>query len=529
MSAVAFPPPPAVFRPAPATWLLAPVAALFLYLVFAAGLEHLVHVWRTREEYSYGFIIPIVVAFLVWQRKDRLERIRPAGSWIGVGLVAGGIAVGLAGKLAWSPLIVNYGFLLAVWGLAAAYLGWAGLRVIAAPLAMLLLMLPLPEFVLVALSQELQLLSSRLGVALIRMCDISVYLEGNVIDLGSMKLQVVEACSGLRYLFALMTLALIAAYFFNGALWKRAVIFLSSIPITVLMNSVRIALVGLTVEHFGRDAAEGLLHDFEGMVVFMGCVGLLVAQMWLLARIGRNRLPLRSAFGLDLPASAPAGTPRRRGPIPVPALAAVGALGLAAATNAVSAERVMERPARRAFAEYPLQVGDWRGRNIPMEREHLELLRPDDYLLADFLGAAGKPVNLFVAYFATQTDDRAPHSPRACIPGAGWEIAHLSRRELGTVRHAGVPLVVNRAVIRRGEQTQLVYYWLHQGGRAVTNEYAAKLHVLRNTVLRGRSDGSLVRFVTPIFPAEGEAGADARLTAFAAAAVPGLLGNYLPD
>ena len=105
------------------------------------------------------------------------------------------------------------------------------------PLFFLVFMIPLPNFLLNNLSTKLQLISSELGVAVIRLFDISVYLEGNVIDLGVYKLQVVEACSGLNYLFPLMSLSFIMADLYKAPFWKRAIVFLSSIPITIIMNS----------------------------------------------------------------------------------------------------------------------------------------------------------------------------------------------------------------------------------------------------------------------------------------------------
>src|SRR5207249_6025920 len=191
------------------------------------------------------------------------------------------------------------------------------------PLMILFFMVPLPNFLYQGLSAQLQLLSSKLGVSVIRLCDISVFLEGNVIDLGNYKLQVAEACSGLRYLFPLMALGFIAAYFFKGALWKRAIIFLSTIPITILMNSLRIGVIGVMVEHWGRAAAEGFLHDFEGWVIFMTCTVVIVGEMWLLAKIGSNKHSLREVFGVDLPARVAPGTPTRYRSVPKPFLGAL--------------------------------------------------------------------------------------------------------------------------------------------------------------------------------------------------------------
>ena len=156
------------------------------------------------------------------------------------------------------------------------------------------------------LSLRLQLISSEIGVWVIRMAGISVFLEGNVIDLGSYQLEVAQACSGLRYLFPLMTLSVLIAYTFGGAYWKRTVVFLSSIPLTVLMNSVRIGIIGITVDRWGPGMAEGVLHEFEGWVGFMVSAVLVV-----LIAIGLNRLGRRkgvAAAGAATPAAAPAAT-----------------------------------------------------------------------------------------------------------------------------------------------------------------------------------------------------------------------------
>ncbi len=116
-----------------------------------------------------------------------------------------------------------------------------------------------------------------------RLLGISVYLEGNVIDLGSYKLEVAEACSGLRYLFPLMSVGAIMAYLINGKAWARVVVFASTIPIAILMNSFRIGVIGVLVDRYGTEQATGILHFFEGWVVFMICLALLTLEAWTLA------------------------------------------------------------------------------------------------------------------------------------------------------------------------------------------------------------------------------------------------------
>ena len=136
----------------------------------------------------------------------------------------------------------------------------------------LFFMLPLPQVLYLPLSLKLQTISSELGVALISLFGVPVFLEGNVIDLGSYQLQVAEACSGLRYLFPLMSFGFLFAVLYRGPTWHKLVLFFSTIPITILMNSVRIAIVGMLVSFFGTEQAEGFLHFFEGWVIFIVCI-----------------------------------------------------------------------------------------------------------------------------------------------------------------------------------------------------------------------------------------------------------------
>ena len=125
------------------------------------------------------------------------------------------------------------------------------------------------------------------------------YREGNVIDLGPIQLQVVEACSGIRYLFPLMALTLLCAYLYRESLWKRVLLVLSSIPISILLNGFRIGAIGVLVETYGGSAAEGFSHFFEGWVFFVASLGLLCAEMWILARVGSSatRRPFAQLIG----------------------------------------------------------------------------------------------------------------------------------------------------------------------------------------------------------------------------------------
>lgn len=516
---------PVVWKTSPALWALIALSLLAAIGAFLPALHFMVATWDQVPEFGYGYFIPFVSAYLIWQCSDRLRLRDCQGAWSGLWLVFAGLLLGLLGGLSAIRMTSQYGFVLALFGIAVTWLGWQGTRIIAAPLAMLVFMIPLPQFLLRELSEQLQLLSSQLGVALIRLFDISVFLEGNVIDLGSMKLQVVEACSGLRYLFPLLVLGVIAAYLFRATMWKRVVLVLSTIPMTILINSLRIGLIGVTVDRWGPGMAEGLLHDFEGFAMFMLCIALLGAEMALLTRIGERR-PLREAFDVDGPPAPPADALVGFRSVPLSAIGAGTLVACVALVLAFQPTREQTRPPRTMFAEFPLQLpGGWQGRADTLSPDIVAWLATDDYLLADFTRPNSPGVNLYSAYYATQSGGGSAHSPRTCIPGDGWTIDALAE---ATVPAGQGTLQVNRAIIERAGQRRLVYYWFDERGRNLTNELQVKWYILRDGIVRNRSDGALVRLVTPIAASEGEAGADRRLSQFLGAVQPRLSG-FLPQ
>lgn len=365
-------------------------------------------------------------------------------------------------------------------------------------------------------------------MAVIRLFDISVFLEGNVIDLGTFKLQVVEACSGLRYLFPLMSLAFLAAYLFQAALWKRAIIFLSSIPVTILMNSFRIGVIGVLVEYGGKEQAEGFLHDFEGWIIFMACTAILVAEMWLLSRIGKDKCPLGETFGLVFPEPTPKDADIQYRHVPKQLFVVVAVLIITAFAGQMVETRKEIISDRTDFSTFPMTLGEWKGRPDKLEQIYLDSLKLDDYIISNYLNEEGQRVNFYIAYYASQRTGESAHSPRACIPGGGWKIDKLTQKQLNLVSTSGVPVSVNRLVIKRGEYSQLVYYWFQQRGRIITNEYLVKWYLFWDSLTKNRSDGSLVRLTTFVKPGEDLADADKTLVDFSRLVVP-LLGEYIPE
>jgi exosortase D (VPLPA-CTERM-specific) len=505
--------------------LLACVSVLICLAVFSESLLELVRRWTAQEEYSHGFLIPVIVAWLLWTRRDTILASIGRPSWTGPVFILVAAVMQIVGKLSALYMLSQLGFIVALIGITLGLGGYSLLKVTAVPIIFLIFAIPLPYFIDAMLSFRLQLISSQLGVFFIRLFQIPVYLEGNVIDLGVYKLQVVEACSGLRYLYPLMSLGFLAAYFFQAPLWQRTLVFLSTIPITIVMNSLRIGLVGVLVNSWGPQDADGALHMFEGWIIFIACAGVLVTEMYLLARFRSGK----GLFEVFHPPKVLTSLPQGQGSFSLSRAPLVSCILLICAVG-LAGHFVSTRnevfPERSLFAVFPTTLGEWRGRPATLDAETEKALGLTDYILSDYAKKDGRGVNLYVAYYASQRSGISPHSPSVCIPGNGWQITDLERTNY-TSSDSRVTLPLNRVVIGRGSSKQIVYYWFDERGMKIANEYVSKLYLLRDAMFKNRTDGALVRLTTPVYPGENEIDAEKRLQEFTKIVVPNLNG-YLP-
>lgn len=506
------------------------VLASLALLVFAFqdGLEHLIVRWNTQEEYSHGYLIPLVSAYLIWQRRDFLNTLEFKSSWMPIGLVALGLLISVVGEISALYILIHFAIVLIILAMAWSLMGWNAFKHVLFPLGLLIFAVPLPYFLEATLTADLQLISSKLGVAFIRLFGIPVLAEGNVIDLGIYKLQVVEACSGLRYMYPLMGVGFIIAYMYQVEMWKRILVFLSTIPITILMNSLRIGIIGILVENWGTEMAEGFLHYFEGWIIFIACLAILLLEMWILNHIGSKPVSFSRVF--VLPTSPDVGdegeqeSRPRRIQAPFIACLVLIAFSLVIVKSVSSREEVV--PERDLFVTFPLKIGDWRGDQDNLAPIVYDKLGLTDYVLNNYSNGKAPPINFYVAYYESQRKGVSPHSPRVCVPGGGWSITALERVRLNLADSEN-GMAVNRAVVQNGLHRQLVYYWFKQRGRDIANEYWMKWYLLSDSLTRNRTDGSLVRLTTPILPNEKEADAEARLLEFLSLVNP-KLNEYIP-
>jgi exosortase D (VPLPA-CTERM-specific) len=497
-------------------------------IMYSSTTTYLLSKWN-MDDFTYSYFIPLVVAYLIWEKRHELAEETAKPSWAGLTPALCGVLLYWMGELGGEYTIMFISLWLLAVGALWSIFGWQKLRVIAFPIMLLLAMIPPPAALYGALTLRLKLLSSQIGVVMLQMCGMSAYREGNVIDVGFTKLQVVDACSGLRYFFPLIVLAILLAYFFKGAVWKKILLALSAIPVSIVTNSMRIASVGFLYQFMGPAAAEGFFHDFSGWFIFMISLGILLLEIALLKRIfpDKKSVTYRENFTVS------SVTHSREYPVSTGIFRFISIqfliIALLMGVSAAAVQGVSGRdrtPLKKPFSAFPNSLGGWTAKKQTLEKMYLDVLELNDYLLADFRNSKGETINSYVAFNDFQSKGKASHSPSTCLPGSGWE---LRKPDVISVKDGnGRSLQINRALMVMGSDRRLAYYWFDQRGRNLTDLYQIKLYNVVDSITQNRTDGALIRLITPLAENEKPENADIRMKEFMGHFNPEL-SKFLPD
>ncbi len=249
-------------------WKGAVILALTGWL-YASILGRLVAQWWQDPNFSHGFFVPAFALFVLWQDRSRLVSLPRAPSSWGLLILAMALCVLVVGVLGAELFVSRVSLLLLIAGLVVSFLGWNYFRAVLFPWAFLILMIPIPAIIFNQITFPLQILASKVAATVLPLAGVPVLREGNVINLPAMPLEVAEACSGIRSLLSLATLAIIYGYLMETRKWVRVVLALASVPIAVAANSLRIVGTGLLVQYWDPNKAEGFFHAFSGWLIFV--------------------------------------------------------------------------------------------------------------------------------------------------------------------------------------------------------------------------------------------------------------------
>jgi len=538
----------------PINWLRIFIYGILLAVIYYSSLKWLVIVDWNREDYNYAYLIPLIFIYLLWEKRKVINETPSINSWVSILLLCFGLIIFWLGELSGEFFTLYISFWIVIVSLFWLHLGWQKIKKIAFPLIFLLSMFPLPHFLYKNVTFSLQLISTKLGVGLLHLYGMSAYREGNIIDVGFTQLQVVEACSGLRYVFPLLILSILIAYFYKDRLWKSLIIILSSIPISIIMNSLRIAITGILYELWGARVAEGFFHGFSGWLIFIGALAIMLAEIWILKKIPSLSDKLEARDEARETKNERRGTKDEGGETkdegrrtkdevkdskpklitshfslltflkPPQFIVAIFLLGLTLGLS-YGIEFREKIPIARPLNQFPLEINEWVGKFEVMEEEFIRQLDLSDYVIIDYQNKAGKQVNFYVAYYESQRKGESIHSPETCLPGSGWEF-----REAGTTIipiNGSKKIKVNRAFMVKPGIRELVYFWFPQRGRNLTNAYELKIYTFWDALTKQRTDGALVRIITPVYKDEDLKDAEFRLLGFTRDVLP-ILSQFLP-
>ncbi|HEU5321300.1 MAG TPA: exosortase W [Methylomirabilota bacterium] len=472
-------------------WLVGGAVGLLavgVALLYAPVLAFLARTWRTNDVYSHGALVPLIALYLVWVRRDRLAGLplAPAGT-AGAAVMVTAVALLLLGRLAAVMLLQEISLLVLIVGLVCWLLGPSHLRVLALPVAYLVFMMPVFGEGTDWIHWPFQLLAANIGIGLLQGLGFPAFREAQFIHLPLVTLEVADACSGVRYLISVVAVGVPLAYLTQRT-WRRRVSLVAvGVVIAIVFNGLRVALIGVWV-YYGGEIVHGPFHVLQAMfVAWIGFVALF-ATAWALGRergAPAFRPPPRAPGAAVLPAA------RRRWTV---------AWGLALAAVVGTWTVIALRPVTPVFPGAELRalpdtLGAWRGEAADVEAATLRVPGADEELARVYHDPAGRSVRLYVAYFASQSQDRDLVNHRS-------KDLHQDAVEIEVAGDEGRTYRLNRAVRQEGRHPQVVIFWYDLNGRILANRYLAKVTTAFDGLWYGRTNGALVSVSFSAEPAD---------------------------
>ncbi|MEZ5306345.1 MAG: EpsI family protein [Pyrinomonadaceae bacterium] len=494
------------------------IAAAIVFLYWAVLGKLGVH-WWNDENYSHGLLVPFVVGYIVWTRRGNLSEIvsRPS-SVVGGLIVVSALGMLLAGTLGAELFLQRISFVLMTAGILTLLFGQYLARAMSVPFLLFLLAIPIPQIIFNKIAFPLQIYASQFAVWGIRIFGIPTVRKGNVIEIlpeGSVQaiaLEVVEACSGIRSLMTLVTLALVLAFFTrtvefqtpgnwfsflkNRDVWRGAILMLLSLPIAVLTNGARVTSTGIMTYRYGSKALEGFVHELSGWLVYVFALLLLMAANVVLMKLLGPAEPYSDSVPEPMAANSNF--------VGKPALILLLVLLSGGFFINWLENRGEIQVERKQLSELPAQFGDWtqKGDPVRFSPQTESVLKTTDYVMREYQ-KNGRTANLYIGYYASQKTGATYHSPQNCLPGSGWE---MKAPDVVTIKRAdGTTFEANRYIIENGKYKEVMIYWYQGRGRTSVSEYFDKIFTVLDSVTRRRSDGSMIRVMTTAANSEKDA------------------------
>ena len=465
------------------------ILSLLIFSIYTPTLIGIYKKVSTNKDYTHALLMPFIAGYLIWERrKDLLNiQIKPC--------------------LKIFPLIL-FTFLFSLYGvlgsdISAARISWwlwlvcivifcygiDAFKTLFLPLIMLGFMIPLPQHVQAPLTMSLKLISSKLAFFIINTAGIPVHVEGNIIDLGDVQLQVVDACSGLRYVLPLIALGILCAYFFQKHLWKRIILVILTLPIAVLMNGLRVGITAILYQWVSPKVAEGFFHGFSGWFIFIASFALLMGFNYILKLLPPKDFKKQKDIVKDL-------KQKQNNYIVFGIIVVLLSVLFLTSISTATMPRVKLINGIKAF---PLEFNGWKGILEPIDPEILKRSGAEEGFQATYINKKKEIVSVYIGYRGTpfMETEEFFHSPTVCLPASGWKIL-----EKTTYRIPNIPyyknFVVTRLLAEKMGQRQLLYFWFQTKSKIARHIFENRFHLALHALKRDNTYDLTVHVYTPI-------------------------------
>lgn len=496
------------------------IVSLFFAFFYAPVIPALVRDWYENSTYSYGLPVPFIAGYLVWQRRGDLKSIPLAPSlWAGIPLLIA-VLLGLLGQAIGDTFSMRVSMILALGSAIYLLLGKYFLRALLFPLFYLSLMIPFPYVFIKEFAYHIRFVDAALAAGILEFVGVPVYREAYFLHLPNITLEVADVCAGLGSIFALFAVGTFYVYFLAVPRSFKLMLMLSTLPIAVIANLVRIIIVAAMAYYIGPITLKMFFHRFSGSVTFLMALALLI----LVGECMRRKSPRQSSR----PAVVVSSHKENLSDLRKLSLKS-SCLGMAILVSAIWVAALLNGGRTTSFAGpglkaipgslYPfreIQLS-WQGR--------YEDPQADASISRIFTAPDHIPIELFVGYKGLQNGADRLISPKLILP-EHWNFAWVKPARLYVAN--GALIDANWMLTRNGNASRLVLYWYQLGGATLGGELDYRIALIKRLVRDRRSDGAVVRLATPLREGEMIETAQERLRAFSIQLYPSLV-KVLPD
>jgi exosortase D (VPLPA-CTERM-specific) len=469
-------------------WYLVGVVLLLCALYWKI-VPPMVQQWYQDENYSHGFIVPLIAGYFLYTRWDQLKDAPVTRCNAGLALVLFGLLELMIGWLGTEYFSMRSSLIVILAGLVLFLFGKGVFRIALVSLAYLFFMIPVPYIIYDAAAFPLKIFVTKVSVATLKAIGIVVMREGNIIMFPDLTLEVADACSGIRSLISLLALAVAYAFFLRISPLRRLLLICAAVPIAIFTNSIRVIVTGILAQHWGAKAAEGFFHEFAGMVVFALAMAMLVSLGALLNR-GNAEAPGSEPQG-TAPVWAAGG--RETGSMALKFVSVF--LLLIAGALYLNLHEDLQVPMNKPLEQFPTVVSGWRmTQEYPMTPDIQKVLMATDTLSRSYTTADGKTVDIYIGYHGGGKESGEIHSPKHCLPGSGWQEVSTKSRLLDV---SGTKINLVQAVYQKGDSREMFLYWFQVQAKTISDEYSLKLAEIINSIINRRRDASFIRISLP--------------------------------